>query len=623
MNFSKILPSRFILRFIGVVMVVLMLASMLLPKTSLFSPSVFAVQGYLITMAGNGDQGFSGDGASAISAELAFPNSIAVDADKNIYISDSVNNRIRKVTFSTGLISTVAGNGNSVHSGDGSAATDAGMSPNGVAVDSAGNIYISDGVNNRVRKVTVSTGIISTVAGDGTSSYSGDGGLAVSAGVDPFAIAVDSAGDIYIAGHHRIRKVSAGNISTVAGSGGGGILDGGYSGDGGLATSAELNTPNGVALDSDGNIYISDGANNRIRKVTVSTGFITTIAGSGVTSYSGDDGPALSAGMTADGVAVDSDGNIYIADRDNHRIRKITVSTGIISTVAGNGLAGYEGSGLLATNTRLNQPNGVFVDDDDNIYISDSSNHVVRRIDGPTFPPPPPPSATTTEAEISIDVNDFLSFAISNVATGDEPAGNQPFGAATQITDLISSGSNAYVISGEFGSPVYTQLQTTTNSSDGYSVMAYADDAGGRTAVLLRSGGVGGTSSDEISDTLNVLEATQASNDTLNTAVDTGLGFRLTKANTSALLFESDEDTQWGDNDTTHALWAAFPLGSSEAQVIYDTDTFSEAPTTAYINWFVGVGSDQQTGLYSGTVTFTATAEVGGGGGGGGGGGEE
>jgi sugar lactone lactonase YvrE len=619
MNFSKILPTRFVLRFVGVAMVTLTLVSILVPQSNLFTPFVWAVQGYLITMAGNGNEGFSGDGASATSAELAFPNAIAVDADKNIYISDSVNNRIRKVTFSTGLISTVAGSGSSVHSGDGSAAIDAGMSPNGVAVDSAGDIYISDGVNKRVRKVTVSTGIISTIAGDGTSTYSGDSGLAIAAGVFPFAIAVDSAGDIYIAGHHRIRKVSAGNISTVAGSGDGGILDGGYSGDGGPATSAELNTPNGVAVDSDGNIYISD-ANNRIRKVTISTGFISTIAGSGATSYSGDGGSALSAGMSADGVGVDSDGNIYIADLDNQRIRKVTVSSGNISTVAGNGLTGYEGTGLLATSTRLNQPNDVFVDDDDNVYISDSSNHVVRRIDGPTFPLPPGTSSTATDAEISIDVNDFLSFSIANIAVGDEPAGDQPLGAGDDIVALASTGSNTYAISGEFVSPVYTQLQTTTNSTDGYSVTAYAHDSNGRTAALLRQGGSGGTAADQVADSVGVLGDTQSENDVLNTAVDTGLAFRLTSENTSAILFGTDEADQWGEDDESNALWASFPIGSGQARVIYSTQTFSAAPTVGYINWFVGVGSEQQTGLYNAMVTFSASVDMGGGGGGGGGG---
>jgi len=212
-----------------------------------------------------------------------------------------------------------------------------------------------------------------------------------------------------------------------------------------------------------------------------------------------------------------------------------------------------------------------------------------------------------TEAELTIDINDFLSFSIENLAGGDEPAGDQPFGAGVQITGLTSSGVNDYAISGEFGSPLFTQLQTMTNSNDGYNVMAYVSNVGGRTNALLRLGGSGGNAADEIEDTLTRLSVSQAANDTLDTASDTGLAFRLHDANTSALVREADEDTQWGDNDTSNALWAAFPLGSGAAQIIYDTLQFSEAATTAYINWFVGIDPQQRSGSYSGQVTFTAS----------------
>ncbi|MGE3278524.1 MAG: fibronectin type III domain-containing protein [Candidatus Altimarinota bacterium] len=213
----------------------------------------------------------------------------------------------------------------------------------------------------------------------------------------------------------------------------------------------------------------------------------------------------------------------------------------------------------------------------------------------------------TSESEINIDVNDFLSFSISNIAAGDEPAGNQPFGAGGEITNLIPTGTNAYAISGSFGSPVFTQLQTTTNSVDGYNVIAYAINLDGRTNTLVRQGGGAGVEENEVIDSLPRVQGSQGAGSSLNSATATGISFRLTDANTSSILRESDEDTQWGDDDAGSALWYSFPLGVGSAQVIYDTLTYSAAATTAYINWFVGISSSQQSGSYSGQITFTAS----------------
>jgi trimeric autotransporter adhesin len=222
----------------------------------------------------------------------------------------------------------VAGTGSSGYSGDGGQATSAALnSPYGVAVDASGNIYIADTYNYRIRIVTKSTGIISTVAGTGSYGYSGDGGQATSAALDyPCGVAVDASGNIYIADtyNYRIRMVtkSTGIISTVAGTG-----SYGYSGDGGQATSAALNSPYGVAVDASGNIYIADTYNYRIRIVTKSTGIISTVAGTGSYGYSGDGGQATSAALRSPyGVAVDASGNIYIADTYNHRIRMFALS---------------------------------------------------------------------------------------------------------------------------------------------------------------------------------------------------------------------------------------------------------------------------------------------------------
>ena len=246
------------------------------------------------------------------------PIGVAVDSAGNLYIADSDNNRIRKV--SNGVIATVAGNGTPAFSGDNGPATSAQLSaPIGVAVDSAGNLYIADSSNDRIRKVT--NGVITTVAGNGTLGFSGDNGPAISATLNaPNGVAVDSAGNLYIndCGNYRIRKVTNGVITTVAGNG---TL--GFSGDNGPATSAQLNSPSGVAVDSAGNLYIADFGNNRIRKV--SNGVIATVAGNGTQGFSGDNGPATSAELSyPEGVAVDSAGNLYIADTDNYRIRVLT-----------------------------------------------------------------------------------------------------------------------------------------------------------------------------------------------------------------------------------------------------------------------------------------------------------
>jgi sugar lactone lactonase YvrE len=337
------------------------------------------------TLAGNGTQGYMGDGGAATSAELEQPFGVALDSAGNLYIAESVDNRIRKVTVATGIITTVAGNGTVGYMGDGGAATSAELNnPTGVTLDIAGNIYIADKANNCVRKVTAATGIITTVAGNGSAAYAGDGGLATSAELNsPTGVALDSTGNLYIAdsNNNRVRKVTAatGNITSVAGNG-----MGDYTGDGGAATSAGLSLPIGVALDSTGNLYIADTFNNRIRKVTVATGIITTVAGNGVGNYMGDGGAATLAALnTPSGVAVDDAGNLYIADSNNNRVRKVTAA-GIITTVGGNGGTGYTGDGGAATSAELRYPYGVALDNTGNILIADTFNSVIRKVDSPT-----------------------------------------------------------------------------------------------------------------------------------------------------------------------------------------------------------------------------------------------
>ena len=282
--------------------------------------------GIITTVAGKGWSDYSGDGGPATSAGLKYPRGIAVDASGNIYIADANADRIRMVTKSTGIITTVVGNGIQGFSGDGGPATSASMYyPNGVAFDASENMYIPDLYNNRIRMVTKSTGIITTVAGNGIQGYTGDGGPATSAGLYlPYGIAVDASGNIYIADalNERVRMVtkSSGIITTVAGNG---IQ--GYAGDGGPATSAGLYYPNCVAVDASGNIYFSDGSTDRVRKVTKSTGIITTVAGNGIKGYSGDGGLATSASFNGPYCfAVDASGTIYIPDIYNNRVRIVS-----------------------------------------------------------------------------------------------------------------------------------------------------------------------------------------------------------------------------------------------------------------------------------------------------------
>ena len=333
--------------------------------------------GTISTYAGSGSRGFSGDGGPAAAAQLNNPVGMALDPAGNLYIADITNNRIRKVT-SGGTISTYAGSGSFGFSGDGGPATAAQLNvPVGVALDPAGNLYIADQGNSRIRKVTPG-GTISTYAGTDTPGFSGDGGPATAAQLNvPVGVAVDPAGNLYIAdsGSSRIRKVGpGGTISTYAGGGGG---TPGFLGDGGPATAAYLNNPVGVTLDPAGNLYIADLGNARVRKVTPG-GTISTYAGSGSFGFSGDGGPATAAQLNGPwGVAVDPAGILYIAE--SGRIRKVTTG-GTISTYAGSGNFRFAGDGGPATAAELNFPRGMGLDPAGNLYIADKDNARIRKV---------------------------------------------------------------------------------------------------------------------------------------------------------------------------------------------------------------------------------------------------
>ena len=358
-----------------------------------------AQPGIITTVAGiTGSSGFAGDGGAATSARIS-PDGVAVDGLGNVYTAESGNQRIRKIN-TAGIITTIAGNGTGGYTGDGGPGVSAALSnPMRVGVDAAGNAYFPV-LGGHIRKVTTA-GTISTVAG-GALGFSGDGGPAIRAGISqaPFGVAVDSPGNnFYFAdsAYQRIRKVNAdGIISTIAGNG-----TAGFSGDGGSATSAQLNGAVGVAVDKAGNVYIADTGNARIRKVDTS-GRITTVAGNGTTGYSGDGGQATSATLNAPaGVATDDAGNLYIADSGNFAVRKVD-SSGKITTVAGTGKKGASTDGGAATASTLNAAADVASDGAGNLYIVDGSR--IRKVNAgsaagaaagqPVLLPSSPPSWT-------------------------------------------------------------------------------------------------------------------------------------------------------------------------------------------------------------------------------------
>ncbi|MGP8243002.1 MAG: hypothetical protein ACLQVN_00615 [Bryobacteraceae bacterium] len=357
--------------------------------------------GAISTYAGTGIPGYAGDGGPAALAQLNAPLGVALDAGGNLYVADTGNNAVRKIS-PNGTISTAAGNGVAGYSSDGVQASTTSLNgPEGVAVDSLGNLYIADTINDRVRLVSPG-GIISTVAGTGSSAVyapiwdntgvsttTGDGGPATAAAIVlPTDVALDSSGNLYIAdyGNGRIRQVVKGTIETLAGAAGGLPLEIGQ-----LAASEQLTGPTGLAVNAASIVYFAEGSigtgsglapgDFRIWEVN-STGLLAVAAGNGLESYSGDGGPAAVAQLnTPAGVALDSSGNLFVADTLNHRVRKISPA-GVITTVAGNGVAGFSGDGGAATSAQLDSPMGVAVDRDGTIYIADTHNNRIRIVVG-------------------------------------------------------------------------------------------------------------------------------------------------------------------------------------------------------------------------------------------------
>lgn len=353
-------------------------------------PIVPGAPGTIITIAGAGaiQSTESGDGGPATAALLAWITSVAVDSAGNVYIADGAANTIRLVTASDGRINTLCGQfiGYNVvdptpYAGDGGPALNAHVNiPLSVEVDALGAVSLIDAGNFVVRQIAPN-GIITTVAGKNDMGYTGDNGPATDATFDnPYSVAADADGNLYVAeaGNNTVRRIdrATGIITTIAGLG---PDDAGYTGDNGPAVDARLNGPTGIAVDAAGNIYIADTNNGVIRKI--SGGIITTVAGNGTVGYSGDNGPATSASFAyMHGIAVDLKGNIYVADTGNSAVRRIDAMTGIITTFAGNYGRGYSGDGGPATEAALSDPLDVAVDKAGNVYIADTGNFVVRLV---------------------------------------------------------------------------------------------------------------------------------------------------------------------------------------------------------------------------------------------------
>lgn len=334
----------------------------------------------ITTIAGNGTAGYSGDSALAVNALISHPNQLAFDQAGNLYIAEDYNNIIRKIDV-LGNIYTVAGNGTAGFSGDGGLAVNAQLDrATGVAVDKFGNIYICDADNHRIRKVNTA-GIISTIAGTGVDGYSGDSSLATAAEIGfCSSICLDTAGNIYFATQttgYCVRKIdAAGIITTVAGTG-----VSGYNGDGILAVNAQLKAPAAVFVDASNNLYIGDLYDFRIRKVNAA-GIISTIAGTGAPGSGGDGGPATSAQLFYPyGIVADAAGNVYICESGNNKIRKINPS-GQMSTFAGVGgfFGGYSGDGGAPLLAQFTNPSAITLDAAGNVYVGDFGNNAVRKI---------------------------------------------------------------------------------------------------------------------------------------------------------------------------------------------------------------------------------------------------
>jgi large repetitive protein len=586
-------------------------------------PLPLIIPGLANTVAGNGAWLYVQDGVPATAASIFLPMGEVADAAGNVYISDSSNNRIRRVDAATSLISTVAGNGAAGFLGDGGPAINAEVSnPSSLALDGAGNLYIADSSNSAIRMINAATGIITTVAGmGGQPGYSGDGGAATSAKLgQPNGLVLDVAGNIYIAdtNNNAIREVvvATGIITTIAGT-----SAPGYGGDNGLATAAQFNTPWGLAMGGDGSLYIADLNNNRIRKIDPS-GMITTAVGNGGVAFVGDGGPPQAAGLNNPAaVAVDVSGNIYVADSGNDRIRKVTLSTNTINTIAGNGGTAFAGDGLNSDQMAMYAPYSLFIDGLGNLYVGDLFHNRIRVISSNAASlqyatirvnrtSPPQPETLENDGNdvlnlttLSVGSNSALDAATTTCTAGQTLAATAtctlgvefaPTTIGTTITGAITLGSDAA------NSPGTITLTGTVLDVDPTTVTlaSSANPSAFGTAVIFSA--TVSTAGTTETGTVQFLDGTSQ----IGTGTLSSTGIATFTTSTLALGQHSITATYTGDVNNAASTSLVLTQTVKQATQLALGSSLSPAPAASSVTFTATLSG--QAGQATGTVTFTA-----------------
>jgi uncharacterized repeat protein (TIGR01451 family) len=528
--------------------------------SSILFSSVCAHAQMITTYAGNGSQGITGDGGAATSAKLSFAFATAVDASGNLYIG--MPDAIRKVSPG-GTITAFAGNGTAGYTGDGGQATSAEVANvRGLAVDAAGNVYMADQFFAVIRKIDV-TGIITTIAGTGSRGFSGDGGPATAAQLDQMGhIAVDASGNLFIADswNGRIRRVdgTTGIITTVAGVGTPGSQ--GYSGDGGPATSAQFANPSGITIAANGDLYIADEVNNCIRKIDKISGIVTTVAGIGGPTnygYNGDGGLATAAYLhQPTEVVFDASGNMIIADAQNHCIRKVNGS-GIITTIAGNGAAGFLGDGNIPSNAQFNEPYSISINTSGNLFIADVNNFRIRKIDFSATPVCP---YNLTLAK-TLGANGLLT-----VTPSITPASSSPtyFGSVSGNPLSNPMITNNFTITTSYsltlpGNGIYNIAITYDDTIAPYHCIAYLNDT-----VLINNSSAPRTFNRRFTLS-NLYSCNSNSTDTVYFTDSTRFNYSLTNPSATYTIV-----TNWGNGSVvTNTVSATNQIMLTSASIVY------------------------------------------------------